>query len=257
MGRSPAKRKAASDQRDACRKETEELEAALSKAEEAVRRRGRIEVRASALEERQQMLRAQLSDRQQQLEAQQEKSAQAAAEQQELERQKHITTALLEGLEATVAEFDEELEAARERRNQQGSQVRKLLDDLQSRRASRQAAAQELAECGAGVAAPQQRKHRSNRAAGKRHSQPAPRHAPGTSRGDGAGRARAARRRHSSSQGPSSCTRSFASSVRSIRWPFKNMTHSKSAKNSWSLKSATSELPATSFAMSSAQPTPK
>ena len=140
--------RAASDQRDACRKETEELEAALSKAEEAVRRRGRIEVRASALEERQQMLRAQLSDRQQQLEAQQEKSAQAAAEQQELERQKHITTTLLEGLEATVAEFDEELEAARERRNQQGSQVRKLLDDLQSRRASRQAAAQELAECG-------------------------------------------------------------------------------------------------------------
>ena len=140
--------RAASDQRDACRKETEELEAALSKAEEAVRRRGRIEVRASALEERQQMLRAQLSDRQQQLEAQQEKSAQAAAKQQELERQKHITTTLLEGLEATVAEFDEELEAARERRNQQGSQVRKLLDDLQSRRASRQAAAQELAECG-------------------------------------------------------------------------------------------------------------
>ena len=140
--------RAASDQRDACRKETEELEAALSKAEEAVRRRGRIEVRASALEERQQMLRAQLSDRQQQLEAQQEKSAQAAAEQQELERQKHITTTLLEGLEATVAEFDEELEAARERRNQQGSQVRKLLDDLQSRRASRQAAAQELAEHG-------------------------------------------------------------------------------------------------------------
>ena len=140
--------RAASDQRDACRKETEELEAALSKAEEAVRRRGRIEVRASALEERQQMLRAQLSDRQQQLEAQQEKSAQAAAEQQELERQKHITTTLLEGLEATVAEFDEELEAARERRNQQGSQVRKLLDDLQSRRANRQAAAQELAECG-------------------------------------------------------------------------------------------------------------
>ena len=140
--------RAASDQRDACRKETEELEAALSKAEEAVRRRGRIEVRASALEERQQMLRAQLSDRQQQLEAQQEKSAQAAAEQQELERQKHITTTLLEGLEATVAEFDEELEAARERRNQQGSQVRKLLDDLQSRRASRQAAAQQLAECG-------------------------------------------------------------------------------------------------------------
>ena len=140
--------RAASDQRDACRKETEELEAALSKAEEAVRRRGRIEVRASALEERQQMLRAQLSDRQQQLEAQQEKSAQAAAEQQELERQKHITTTLLEGLEATVAEFDEELEAARERRNQQGSQVRKLLDDLQSRRASRQAAAQQLAEHG-------------------------------------------------------------------------------------------------------------
>ena len=138
----------ASDQRDACRKETEQLEAALRKAEEAVRRRGHIEVRASALEERQQMLRAQLSDRQQQLEAQQEKSAQAAAEQQELERQKHITTTLLEGLEATVAEFDEELEAARERRNQQGSQVRKLLDDLQSRRASRQAAAQELAECG-------------------------------------------------------------------------------------------------------------
>lgn len=140
--------RAASDQRDACRKEAEELEAALSKAEEAVRRRGHIEVRASALEERQQMLRAQLSDRQQQLEAQQEKSAQAAAEQQELERQKHITTTLLEGLEATVAEFEEELEAARERRNQQGSQVRKLLDDLQSRRASRQAAAQELAECG-------------------------------------------------------------------------------------------------------------
>ena len=140
--------RAASDQRDACRKETEELEAALRKAEEAVRRRGHIEVRASALEERQQMLRAQLSDRQQQLEAQREKSAQAAAEQQELERQKHITTTLLEGLEATVAEFDRELEAARERRNQQGSQVRKLLDDLQSRRASRQAAAQELAECG-------------------------------------------------------------------------------------------------------------
>ena len=140
--------RAASDQRDACRKETEELEAALSKAEEAVRRRGHIEVRASALEERQQMLRAQLSDRQQQLEAQQEKSAQAAVEQQELERQKHITTTLLEGLEATVAEFDEELEAARERRNQQGSQVRKLLDDLQSRRANRQAAAQQLAEHG-------------------------------------------------------------------------------------------------------------
>ena len=140
--------RAASDQRDACRKETEELEAALRKAEEAVRRRGHIEVRASALEERQQMLRAQLSDRQQQLEAQREKSKQAAAEQQELERQKHITTTLLEGLEATVAEFDKELEAARERRNQQGSQVRKLLDDLQSLRTRRQAAAQELAECG-------------------------------------------------------------------------------------------------------------
>ena len=140
--------RAASDQRDACRKETEELEAALRKAEEAVRRRGHIEVRSSALEERQQMLRAQLSDRQQQLEAQREKSEQAAAEQQELERQKHITTTLLEGLEATVAEFDKELEAARERRNQQGSQVRKLLDDLQSRRVSRQAMAQELAECG-------------------------------------------------------------------------------------------------------------
>lgn len=140
--------RAASDQRDACRKETEELEAALRKAEEAVRRRGHIEVRVSALEERQQMLRAQLSDRQQQLEAQREKSEQAAAEQQELERQKHITTTLLEGLEATVAEFDKELEAARERRNQQGSQVRKLLDDLQSLRTRRQAAAQELAECG-------------------------------------------------------------------------------------------------------------
>ena len=140
--------RAASDQRDACRKETEELEAALRKAEEAVRRRGHIEVRSSALEERQQMLRAQLSDRQQQLEAQREKSEQAAAEQQELERQKHITTTLLEGLEAAVAEFDKELEAARERRNQQGSQVRKLLDDLQSRRVSRQAMAQELAECG-------------------------------------------------------------------------------------------------------------
>ena len=140
--------RAASDQRDACRKETEELEAALRKAEEAVRRRGHIEVRSSALEERQQMLRAQLRDRQQQLEAQREKSEQAAAEQQELERQKHITTTLLEGLEATVAEFDKELEAARERRNQQGSQVRKLLDDLQSRRVSRQATSQELAECG-------------------------------------------------------------------------------------------------------------
>lgn len=140
--------RAASDQRDACRKETEELEAALRKAEEAVRRRGHIEVRASALEERQQMLRAQLNDRQQQLESQREKSEQTAVEQQELERQKHITITLLEGLEATVAEFDKELEAARERRNQQGSQVRKLLDDLQSRRASRQAMAQELAECG-------------------------------------------------------------------------------------------------------------
>ena len=138
----------ASEQRDACRAEAEELEAALRKAEEAVRRRGHIEVRASALEERQQMLRAQLSDRQQQLEAQREKSAQAAAEQQELERQKRITTTLLEGLEAAVAEFDKELEAARERRNRQGSQVRQLLDDLQSRRASRQAMAQELAECG-------------------------------------------------------------------------------------------------------------
>ena len=140
--------RAASEQRDACREETEELETALRKAEEAVKRRGHIEVRASALEERQQMLRAQLSDRQRQLEAQREKSAQAAAEQQELERQKRITTTLLEGMEAAVAEFDRELEAARERRNQQGSQVRKLLDDLQSRRSSRQAMAQELAECG-------------------------------------------------------------------------------------------------------------
>ena len=140
--------RAAGEQRDACREETEELEAVLRKAEEAVRRRGHIEVRASALEERQQMLRAQLSDRQQQLEAQREKSEQAAAEQQELERQKRITTTLLEGMEAAVAEFDRELEAARERRNQQGSQVRKLLDDLRSRRASRQAMAQELAECG-------------------------------------------------------------------------------------------------------------
>lgn len=140
--------RAASEQRDACSKEAEELEAALRKAEEAVRRRGHIEVRASALEERQQMLRAQLSDRRQQLLAQREKSAQAAAEQQEMERQKHITTSLMEGLEATVAEFDKELEAARERRNQQGSQVRQLLDDLKSRRAARQAVAGQLAECG-------------------------------------------------------------------------------------------------------------
>ena len=140
--------RAAGEQRDACRKETEDLEAALRKAEEAVRRQGHIEVRASALEERRQMLRAQLSDRQQQLESQREKSAQAAAEQQELERQKRITTTLLEGLEATVSEFDKELEAARERRNQQSSQVRQLLSDLQSRRTARQSIAQQWAECG-------------------------------------------------------------------------------------------------------------
>ncbi len=138
----------ASDQRDKHRKETEELEAALRKAEEAVRRRGHIEVRASALEERQQMLHAQLSDRQLQLETQREKSAQVAAEQQDLERQKHITTTLLEGLEATVAELDKELATVRERRNRQGSQVKQLLDDLQQRRTSRQAIAQQLAECG-------------------------------------------------------------------------------------------------------------
>ena len=140
--------RAAGEQRDACRKEAEELEMVLRKAEEAVRRRGHIEVRASALEERQQMLRAQLGDRQQQLVAQREKSAQAAAEQQEMERHKRITVSLLEGLEATVSEFDKELEAARERRNQQGSQVRQLLNDLQSRRAARQAIAEQLAECG-------------------------------------------------------------------------------------------------------------
>ncbi len=138
--------KNATQQRNQLQAEVAKLENAMRKAETAVRQRGELEVKLSALKERQQMLSFRLQERESLLAASREQSKQIASQLQQLQRQRQLGESLLEGLEAEVAAMDEELQEVRQRHSRQSQQVQLLIKTLESRRAERRQLAEQLGE---------------------------------------------------------------------------------------------------------------
>ena len=137
---------AAEQRRSGFQDQVAKLEAALQQAEATVRQRGDLEVKLSALQERQQLLSAQLQEREQALAVAQEASRQAAGKLAQLQQQKQLGESLLEGLETEIAAMDVELQGIRQRRSQQSQQVQSAIQTLDSQRLKRRQLAEQLAE---------------------------------------------------------------------------------------------------------------
>ena len=137
---------AAEQRRSGFQEQAAKLEAALRQADDTVRQRGELEVKLSALQERQQILSAQLQEREQALEAAQEASRQAAGKLAQLQQEKQLGESLLEGLETEIAAMDVELQGIRQRRSQQSQQVQSAIQTLDSQRLKRRQLAEQLAE---------------------------------------------------------------------------------------------------------------
>ena len=138
--------KQATQRRDRCQAEVEKLEAALRQAEAAVRQRGELEVKLSALKERRQMLSSQLQERESLVAASRQQSQQIADQVKQLQRQKQLGESLLEGLETEVAAMDAELQEVRQRRSLQSQQIQSLIQTLESKRADRRKLAEQLSQ---------------------------------------------------------------------------------------------------------------
>ncbi len=135
---------AATEKRSQHQAEIAKLTSALAQAETAVRQRGELELKLSALDERRQMLSARKQEREQQLEAGREQSEKLASQLKELEQQRQASQSLLESLEAEVAAADAELSEVRQRRSQQSQQVQSLIGSLETERGERRKLSEQL-----------------------------------------------------------------------------------------------------------------
>lgn len=139
-----SKEQAAEQQRSQHQAEVAKLTSALAQAETAVRQRGELELKLSALDERRQMLSARKQERERQLEAGREQSEKLASQLKELEQQRQVSQSLLESLEAEVAAADAELGEVRQRRSQQSQQVQSLIGSLETERGERRKLSEQL-----------------------------------------------------------------------------------------------------------------
>lgn len=137
---------AAAHKRSQHQAEISKLTEALGQAETAVRRRGELELKLSALDERRQMLSARIQERERQLEAGREQSKKLASQLQELEQQRKVSQTLLESLETEVAAADAELREVRQHRSQQSQQVQSLIGSLETERGERRKLSEQLTQ---------------------------------------------------------------------------------------------------------------